>query len=199
MWAASINTLRPRQHGRHFSDYTFKRIFLNENVWILIKISLNFVPKGSIDNILALVQIMAWRRPGDKPLSEPVMNCLLMHICVTRPQWVNKRGQIHQVTQLRIEYYSDPVVLISFGVIVLIEPLCWTQRRINIFGLSVVKWCQLLCNLQDTMLCHCSGLVSIGNYWHYCKGRENNHIMLVTVLDNLYIVPVVLFNECICG
>ena len=38
-----------------------------------IKFSLKFVPKGPIDNIPALVQIMAWRRPGDKPLSEPVM------------------------------------------------------------------------------------------------------------------------------
>ena len=32
-----------------------------------------FVPKDPINNILALVQIMAWRRPGDKPLAEPVL------------------------------------------------------------------------------------------------------------------------------
>ena len=32
---------------------------------------------------------MAWRRPGDKPLSEAMMASLLKHICVTRPQWVN--------------------------------------------------------------------------------------------------------------
>ena len=32
---------------------------------------------------------MAWRRPGDKPLSEPMMVSLPTHICVTRPQWVN--------------------------------------------------------------------------------------------------------------
>ena len=32
---------------------------------------------------------MAWRRPGDKPLSEPMMVSLLTLICVTRPQWVN--------------------------------------------------------------------------------------------------------------
>ena len=32
---------------------------------------------------------MAWRRPGDKPLSEPMLVSLLTHICVTRPQWVN--------------------------------------------------------------------------------------------------------------
>ena len=84
-----INTLRPRQNGRHFADDTFKRIFVNENVRILIEISLKFVPKGPINNIPALVQIMAWRRPGDKPLSEPMMVCLPTHICVTRPQWVN--------------------------------------------------------------------------------------------------------------
>ena len=32
---------------------------------------------------------MAWRRPGDKPLSEPMMVSLPRHICITRPQWVN--------------------------------------------------------------------------------------------------------------
>ena len=41
------------------------------------------------NNIPALVQIMALRRPGDKPLSEPMMVRLPTHICVTRPQWVN--------------------------------------------------------------------------------------------------------------
>ena len=81
-----VNTLRPRQDGRHFADDIFKCIFLNENVSIAIKISLKFVPKGPINNNLALVQIMAWRRPGDKPLSEPMMVSLPTHICVTRPQ-----------------------------------------------------------------------------------------------------------------
>ena len=83
-----FNTLRPRQNGRRFADITFKRIFLNENVRISIKISLKFVPKGPINNNPALVQIMAWRRPGDKPLSEPMLVSLLTHLCVTRPQWV---------------------------------------------------------------------------------------------------------------
>ena len=80
-----FNTLRPRQNGRHVADI-FKCIFLNENVWTSIQISLKFVPKGPIDNISALVQIMAWRRPGNKPLSEPMLIILLMHICITRPQ-----------------------------------------------------------------------------------------------------------------
>ena len=85
----TVNTLRPGPNRRHFADDTFKCIFLNENVWIPIEISLKFVPKGSINNSPALFQIMAWRRPGDKPLSEPIMVSSLTHICVTRPQWVN--------------------------------------------------------------------------------------------------------------
>ena len=50
-----FNTLSPRQNGRHFADDTFNRIFVNENVRIPIKISLKFVPKGSINNIPAMV------------------------------------------------------------------------------------------------------------------------------------------------
>ena len=149
-------TLRPRQNGRHFADI-FKCISLNENVWISIKISLNFVPESSVNNsvhkshrpirhcrwfckmsddlfkiirhivwssqnfamnnwidmsddffkmsedllqiirhvvwwskknsswslvnnIPALVQIMTWRWPGNKPLSEQMMVNLLTYI-----------------------------------------------------------------------------------------------------------------------
>ena len=74
----------------------YKCIFLNENAWISLKISLEFVPKVPINNIPALVQIMAWHRPGDKPLFKPMMVSLLMHICVIRPQWVNPI-LLHQV------------------------------------------------------------------------------------------------------
>ena len=57
-------TLRPRKNGRHFADDIFKCIFLNENVWIPIKISLNFVPRVPINNIPALVQIIIWNNDG---------------------------------------------------------------------------------------------------------------------------------------
>ena len=84
-----ISTLRPRQNGRHFPDDIVKWIFLNENVWISINVSLlKFVPKGPINNIPTLVQIMALRRLGDKPLSEPMKVRLPTHIWVNRPQWV---------------------------------------------------------------------------------------------------------------
>ena len=81
----TINTMRPTRNDQHLEDDIFKRVFFNENVWISFKISLKFVPKGPIDNVPTLVQIMAWRLPGDKPLSEP-----MTHICVPRPQWVKK-------------------------------------------------------------------------------------------------------------
>ena len=81
-----LNSLRPRQNGRHFADAIFNLIFMNENVRIPIKFPLKFVPKGPINNIPALVQIMAWRCPGDKALSEPMVVSLPTHICVARPQ-----------------------------------------------------------------------------------------------------------------
>ena len=55
------------------ADDIFKCIFLNENDRIPIQISLNIVPRSPIDNKPALVQVMAWRRTGDKPLPEPML------------------------------------------------------------------------------------------------------------------------------
>ena len=54
-----------------------------------------FVPKGPNNNIPALVQIMAWRRPGDKPLSEPMIFSFLTHICITRLQRVKTDHVMH--------------------------------------------------------------------------------------------------------
>ena len=105
---AWFNTLRPRKNGRHFPNDIFKWIFLKENVWISIKInSLKFLPRGPISNIPALVQIMAWRRPGDKPLSKPMTVSLLTHICVTRPQWVNIKMLSSQNRRSHCWYNTD--------------------------------------------------------------------------------------------
>ena len=80
-----FNTLRPRQ-----MDAISQTTFSNAFSWMkMFKISLKFVPNGPINNIPAMVQIMACRRPGDKPLSEPMVVSLPTHICVTRPQWVS--------------------------------------------------------------------------------------------------------------
>ena len=83
----NVNTLRSRQDGRRFADNIFKCIFLNENVWIPIKISLKFVPRGPISNIPALVQI----------ISEAITVNLVTHICVTRPQWVKTKHNLFSV------------------------------------------------------------------------------------------------------
>ena len=55
------------------ADDIFKCIFLNENDRIPIQISLKLVPWSPIDNKSVLVQVMAWRLKGDKPLPEPRM------------------------------------------------------------------------------------------------------------------------------
>ena len=54
------------------ADHIFKCIFLNENVWIFIKMLMQFVPTDSIDNIPSLVRMVAWHQPGKKSLSEPM-------------------------------------------------------------------------------------------------------------------------------
>ena len=66
----------PGQNGRHFPNNILKCIFMNEKLFIWIWILLKFVPKGPINNIPALSQIMAWRLSGDKPLSEPMLTQL---------------------------------------------------------------------------------------------------------------------------
>ena len=81
------------QDGRYFADDVLKCIFLIENVWISLKIPLKFVPRGPINNIPALVQIMAWSRPGDKPLCEAMLVFVPTHICIARPQWVNEHKE----------------------------------------------------------------------------------------------------------
>ena len=117
-----VNSLRPRQNGRHFADDIFNCISLIENIWTPIKISLKFVSVGPINNIPALVRIMLWRRPGDKPLSEPMMDSLPMHICVIRPQWVN----ILRLTQNCCHFTDD-----IFKSIFLNENV-WTSLQISL-------------------------------------------------------------------
>ena len=90
-----FNILRPRQNGCRFADDTFKRIFLNKNILISIKISLKFVSKGTFTKFFSIGS-----DNGDNPLSELMMISLLMHICYTRAQWVN----------------HDTILVISHGV-----------------------------------------------------------------------------------
>ena len=140
--SSQFKSLSPRQNGRHYTDDIFKCIFLNENIWISSNISLKFVPEWQINKIPALVQIMAWRRPGTKPLSEPMMFRLLTHICITRPQWVNKLSLLVMwIPQMITAIWSHLLVhpslwdlsgFISFGV--------WRRSIYNPSGDSL-SWC----------------------------------------------------------
>ena len=104
-----LSTLRPRQYCCHFADNIFKCIFWNENVWISLKISLKFAPKVWINNIPALVQIIAWDQSGDKPFSEPVMFWLLTRMYIT--QWT--------------ECFSSGLAVFFAS----IEVRCWVQNE----------------------------------------------------------------------
>ena len=108
--ALTLNTLRLRPDGHHFADDIFTCIFFNENCCIFIKFSLKYVHKGPIDNNRALVQIMAWRRSGDKPLSEPMMISLPTHICVTRPQWVKPLGDFFKMQFYFLKLFVTTVI-----------------------------------------------------------------------------------------
>ena len=116
----SGDTLRPRQNDCHFADDIFKCIFYG-NVWISLKISLKFVPDVRINNIPALVQIMAWHHPGDKPLSEPMMFSLPMHISITWPQWVNN-GLSHKM----FLYYIQRIMHTVCTLLCFVEIRYWT-------------------------------------------------------------------------
>ena len=117
-----INSSSPGQNGRHSTDDIFKCIFLNKNAWTSIEISLKFVPKGPINNIPALVPIMAWCRPGDKPLSEPMMVILqqgrvMKHLqkhnvnfampsSVTGRRWANCTLKMSNCTQITFNSFN---------------------------------------------------------------------------------------------
>ena len=59
-----------------------------------IQISLNVVPKGSINNISVLVEIMAWHRRGDNTLSERMLVSFLTHISHGLNELYNSGGGV---------------------------------------------------------------------------------------------------------
>ena len=93
MWKKRNRRIRLVKHwGRDKMAAISQTTVSNAFSWMKMyqfTISLKFVHRGPNNNIPAWVQKMVWRRPGDKPLSEPMMVSFPTHICVTRPQWVN--------------------------------------------------------------------------------------------------------------
>ena len=62
-----VNPLRLRQRGHHFANDILKCILYNKNHHIVVQILLQFVPEGPINNMPALVQMIARHWTGDKP------------------------------------------------------------------------------------------------------------------------------------
>ena len=116
-------------------------IFLNETIWILIKISLNFAPMGKIDKISALVQIMAWHHLCDMQLSESMMVSLLTHICITRPLWVINTLRIWAT---EIIFWSTLVHMIAsrlFDTKPFPEPMVtYCQTQLLLWNKMPAKW-----------------------------------------------------------
>ena len=114
----NFSLLSPYKHTKaetkwpNFLDVIFKCIFLNENVWISIKISLKFVPKGPINNIQALVQIMAQSQPGDEPLSEALMVRLSTHMHHTAlTSFIGKiKSIMAHTTPLSFDFVVEPLL-----------------------------------------------------------------------------------------
>ena len=75
----NFEILRQGQNGCHLTDEIFKCIFCNEKIQSWIKVLWSFCPRDPINYNPALVQIMAWRRPGDKPLSQTIVINILIY------------------------------------------------------------------------------------------------------------------------
>ena len=97
------------------SQTTFSNAFSWMKIYqFRLRFHWKFFPREEI-YIPALVQIMAWRRRGDKPLSEPVMVSLLTHICATRPQWVNSCSWNHSLCKTKTYlYYTINIVVVNY-------------------------------------------------------------------------------------
>ena len=153
-----INSSRLGRNRRHFADDTFKHIFLNENVRIFIKTWLKFVPKGPKNNIPALVQVMAWCRPGNKPSSEPMMVSLMTLICVTRPQWVNLSKCWWS------GLYTEPKLCAhSYHLVVLSISRHRPDYKFRSFSLAFDEWFMLIVSIR----------------WHH---KKNSTILQVLIL-----------------
>ena len=72
----------PGQNGRYFANGILRSICVKEKFYILIKISLKFVPKGPVYNNPALAQIMAWHQISDKPLCKLMLTRFMTLIYV---------------------------------------------------------------------------------------------------------------------
>ena len=151
----------------------FQKTFSNGFSWMKmyefpLKISLKFVPKGLINYIPALGQIMAWCQPDNKSLSEPMMVSSLTHICVTWPQWVNELSFLRfcDINKLDNAVYKSKVLSTfdeCFGSV--IDVHCYnTQQSMNLY--DPYQWTNVGQSASDVpvtgdLSCHGAHLTSL--------------------------------------
>ena len=147
--------MRPRQNGRHLADDIFTCLFLNENMWISINISLNVVAKGWINYIPVLVQIVAWCQPG---ASHYLNQWWLVYWCIYASLGVNEFNILPTL------HYMDQECLFSSVSYRKRFPLCglqyiWVRYEHDFMGLG----------------CHCK---SHHHSSHTVRFRQLNHTEL---------------------
>ena len=187
-----LNTLRPRQNGRHFADDIFKRIFVNENARILIEISLKFVPKGPIKILQhngSRWWLVAWTTPSHY-LNQWWFVYRRIYASFDLNELTSNSGAI---SQLNDSYrYNIPFVwLCDPGVIYVVDMLC-----IAVF--SVFAWlCALLWYKNEKPLVHLINckmhiyeikIQYCPKWWESCSACNHPlHDTLSIVLQNGYV------------
>ena len=107
---------------------------------------------GPINNIPALVQIMTWCRSGHKPLSEPMMVRLLMHICITWPQWdITWEWQADDTDQT-VNSWRQPIPHLYVWAMFVFFVWVWELCNFSHLGKKIATGCHLH---QDQLMTWC--------------------------------------------
>ena len=114
---------------------------------------------------------MAWRRPGDKPLSEPIMVRLPTHICVTRPQWLNSEYDCLQLERTS-RFYEKGCAK---------SPQAYLAQRSSLV-LVIVSQLPCLSSLPDGLMCDHSLLIIWKNSTYITTTR---HLSLLVVFSHV--------------
>ena len=151
-----------------------------------MKCSLKLVSKGPVNIIPALVRIMAWGWPGDKPLSEPMMAYSVMHICVTQPQSLNSLRPSDTYTSVN---RHQAIIWTNAGIL-FIGPKGTNFSKILIAILTFIQE-----NAFESVVCEKAAILSrpqcvnvqSGNRWYLTILRpEEEAIIMPTMISNAF-------------
>ena len=125
---------------------------------------------------------MAWRRPGDKPLSEPMMASLLTHICVTLPQWLNETGtslDLYNVTNCTGNLLWCFTKITFSGNI-----LHNSHYQQCTYAITKKKWCKIIPYRESDNIAAVffSWLIENSWQWHWIQHCPNDQIVTVTIV-----------------